>query len=527
MTNKQVGKRLLVALLVMGLSFAFALQGPVLAAVNDGYFGGTLEVAYHAEPVMLDKCFAVGLVGWEILVNVVEPLFEYDENWEIQPFLVEDYRIGNDGQLYVLDLRQGVKFHNGQEMTSDDVVSSIERFGSHNSYFKDYVTPYLVSIKAVDRYTVEIALNAPVWLVPYILQECPIYPQELNAQYPNNPIPPAELVGTGPYQFSRWIEGSFLELAKFEGYSADSRPFSGHAGERIAYLDKIKFNFVPEMAIRLAGVQTNEYHVAFELNPETFSTVDADTRLQALVTKPYGFPYYQINKAGGALSDPENVQIRRALLTALDMEELMMIGFGDPNLYEVDGSVYSKSQVAWHSASGLDKFDQADPKKAKQMLEEAGYYGEPIRILTSTEYDFLYKQSVVLRDQLVDAGFNVDLQVVDWGTLLDRRGNKDAYEIFISYNSFSSAPPLRHGWLVSGFAGWWTNPEKDRLVAELVNAVEYEEQYAVWEQLQALMYEQVPVIVPGHFYRLGVATQAVQGLQARFVMPLFNVWLEK
>src|SRR5690606_19064575 len=147
-------------------------------------------------------------------------------------------------------------------------------------------------------------------------------------------------------------------------------------------------------------------------------------------------------------------KVRQAWLASLDMDELMAAGFGDPSLYEVQGSIYPKEIPNWYTETGLDQFNQNDVEKAKKLLEEAGYRGEPIRILTSRQYDFLYKISLVAAAQARRAGFNVQLDVVEWATLVQKRSQLSEYEIFLTFNSFSQAPPLYQLWLFDYWPGW-------------------------------------------------------------------------
>src|SRR5262249_4760624 len=138
-----------------------------------------------------------------------------------------------------------------------------------------------------------------------------------------------------------------------------------------------------------------------------------------------------MNTKQGLMSD---VRLRRAALAAIAPEDMLAAAFGDPSLWTAEGSLYPKDNI-WYDekAPGCNAHD---PKKAAAMLKAAGYDGRPIRFLTTTQYDYMYKVAQVGQANLEDAGFKVDLQVLDWATLLQKRADPANWELFIT-----SGPP--------------------------------------------------------------------------------------
>jgi len=501
--------------------------GCCVAAAEEERFGGTLRVAIIGEPTGLDMFHAYGVNSWKIFQHIVEPLFEYDAEWQPVPHLLDSYTAEDNNTRYILNLRKGVMFHNGKEMKAEDVQTSFYRYTRLNSYWKSVAASKLIEMNIVDDYTVEILLNSPSGLIPYLLVDAWVYPKEVIDKYGDTPVPANEIIGTGPYKFSRWLPDRFIEIVRFDGYTPNPREFSGHAGKKVAYLDAIRFMPVPDVSVRTAGVQAGDYDIAEELNHDLYNRLSQERDLNTVVVAPYGAPTIFFNKAEGIMAGDDGLKVRQAFLAALNMEEMMMAAFGNKQLYLVDGSVYTELQPLWYSTAGTELYNQNNIEKAKRLLQEAGYKGEPIRFMTSMQYDFLYRISLVAKQQLEKAGFKIDLQVLEWATLVDRRARPSEWDAFITYNSFSPAPPLRLGWLMSSFPGWWDDEEKERLLAELDASSTYEEQYAIWEEIQRLAYEQAAMARIGEFFAFNLASDKVKGLQPIYFMPYYNVWIEE
>ncbi|HEX7126977.1 MAG TPA: ABC transporter substrate-binding protein [Thermodesulfobacteriota bacterium] len=512
-------RRIAIGALVLALSLSVA--GPHRAAAQEGKPGGTLRVATIGEPPGLDTMLPYGILAQHIGKHVYENLFTFDANWRPVPMLAEGYTTSADGKVYTIRLRRGVRFHDGSTFDAADVVASLQRWVQLESTAKSLLAPNLESITAVDPQTVEVKLKAPSSVLIYMLaaDAAPMYPSELVQKFGSQPL--KEYVGTGPYRFVEWLPDRHIELARFDGYAARSEPASGFAGKRVAYHDTIRFIPVPDVSVRVAGVQSGQYDVALDINPDMYQTLKDDQRVRSLLIRPFGWPFFAMNKAQGLFAD---VRLRRAFLAALDMDQLMAAGFGDKALYAVNGSIYPKEITDWYTTAGTEPYNQKAPARAKRLLEEAGYAGKPVRIVTSRQYDFLYKISLVAAQQARAAGFNVDLQVVEWATLVERRQKPDQYEIFVTFNSMSPAPPLYQLWLFEFWPGWWKNEEKDRLLARFGAATDHASRAEIWRNIQALIWSEVPIVKVGDFFGYALASPKLEGVQEIYTMPFWNTW---
>ena len=132
-----------------------------------------------------------------------------------------------------------------------------------------------------------------------------------------------------------------------------------------------------------------------------------------------------------------------------------------------------------------------DLAKAKSLMQDAGYKGEPIRWLTTKEYAYNYKYAEYLKQKLEAAGMKVELQLSDWATLVKNRANPDIYDVFITGHS-SYTHPATHPFMAASWPGWWDDPERDRILKGIVAESELAKQKPLFEEMQALVWKQMP-----------------------------------
>jgi peptide/nickel transport system substrate-binding protein len=161
-----MGKRnlFLSIVLLLSISVSVSFWSSNAAQASDPKFGGTLRVANIGEPPSLDTHWTTATIVTVIGHHYLEPLFTFDDKYNIVPMLADSYKIGEGGKVYTIKLRQGVPFHNGKEMTSADVVASIGRWGKIATVGKRLFTQ-VESLKAIDKYTVEFRLKGPSGIV--------------------------------------------------------------------------------------------------------------------------------------------------------------------------------------------------------------------------------------------------------------------------------------------------------------------------------------------------------------------------
>lgn len=463
-------------------------------------------VATVGEPSTLDPVGVTADLVSIITQHVFETLYTFDKEWKVMPLLASGMPVlSADSKTFTIPLRSGVKFQDGTTMTADDVVASLVRWTKVSPRGKT-TTSAIESITAKDAKTVVIALKTPFAPLTSLLAmnngAAAIMPQSVI----DGTNPPKALTGTGPYKILEHKPDQYIRLVRFDDYVSPTGAANGYGGQRVAKIKEIRFVPVPNSTTRVEGMVAGQYHFADSLPAEMLPRLKEAKGVTPIVVKPFGFPLMIMNSRAGAMA---NQALRQAALAALGPQDMLLAAFGDPSFFALEGSVYAPG-TAFYDKDSAKNYNQNNPKKAGEMLKAAGYKGEPIRILTSTQYDFLYKMSLVAQAQLEQAGFKVDLQVLDWATLLQKRGDDKAWEAFFTYHTFVPEPSLIT-FINPAYPGWWDTPEKHAALTAFNTDMDPVSRKAKWVTLQQLFYTQVPTIKVGEFYNLAASSDKLKG----------------
>ena len=504
-----------VKLMTLAVLLTALLAGLAVAADGPKY-GGTLRVALASEPGKLDMVLDSGVAASIPARHILEGLFAFDANYAPQPMLALNWELDETGTVATFYLRRGVVFHNGKEMISADVVASLKRWGEYG-LTAAALWGHVVSVEAVDQYTVRMTLDEPFAPMTTYLANIyggpSIYPAELVEVAGAEPIAAEDIIGTGPYQFVEWKAGDYILLKRFPGYVASPAPASGFAGQKVGYFDQLQFFFVAEDNARLVGVTSGTYDYVANIPNDLYVSVEGNPDVFAIITDhPPIYPIALVNNRTGLMT---NFALKRAIITALDMEAIMLAGYGDPTFWNLNASYFAPG-IRWYTDNeGEGLYNAADPALAGQMAADAGYSGETIRIIVAQDMTAQYNQALVVTDQLRNAGFTVDLQVYDKATFFEIRNsnaNPDnpAWEIAFSYYSTTPDPSLVL-MLNPTYAGWWNTPEIQTLRNELNGITDFTTRYAKWQEIMDLWYEQIPAIKFGDAFQLHLIRTEIGG----------------
>jgi peptide/nickel transport system substrate-binding protein len=515
-------RRLAVAALALSVGLALVCTAP-LRAQEQPKPGGVLKAAMIGEPPTLDLHTTTAVIVQHITWHVYETLYTYDRNYNAIPLLVESHTVTDKGRTYTFKLRRGVKFHNGKEMTSADVVASLIRWGRLATPGKQF-WKNVEGVEAKDPYTVAMYLkdNSGALLMGLARPNngAVIYPKEIVDAAGDNAV--KEFIGTGPYRFVEHKPDRHVKLARFKDYAARTDAPDGFGGKRTAYLDEILFIPVPDVAVRLAGVETGEYHYSQQLQQDQYDRLKAVPGVVPSIIKPANWSTAVLNHKQGLMTDK---RVRQAFQAALDMEPIMAAGFGNKAFYRLDPGLSFPEQPQWHSRAGGELYNQKNPAKAKKLLQQAGYSGTPVRWITTKEYQWMYKNALVATQQLEAVGFKVDLQVVDWATLVQRRNKPEVWDVFSTGITFNPEPAFSTA-TACNWPGWWCLEDKEQWMEAMARETDVKKRKAMWEKVQVLFYEDVGRVKFGDSFSLEAIRNNVHGWQAKNELPLWNVWLK-
>lgn len=471
---------------------AALLSGAVLAAPVSAQ---TLNVAIIGEPETLDPMMSTKDVVSIVTQHFVETLYTFDESWAVAPLLAVDLpAISDDGLTYSIDLREGITFHDGSSMDSADVVASLNRWLEVATRGRG-VAEQVAGVTATSDYSIEIQMNeaySPLLsLLAFSNSAAVVYPEETLAETMT------DIVGTGPYQIIEHVPDQYLQLGRFDGYVSRDEPSSGAAGARTQTADEIRFVPVPDANTRVEGLLSGQFDFADGLPAESLARIEASDVADPLLLRPFGWPIFAINHKDGLLTD---LPVRQALQAALPIDDMLFAAFGDDNFFVVDGPLYPEGW-SWRTDAGADLYNQNNQDRASELLAEAGYDGTPLRILTSRQYEFHFKMAEVAAATLEQAGFAVQMDVVDWATLGQRRNDPSLWDIYITHSPFLPEPALTSMYASTSRLGW-EDEEKDAILAQFTTETDPAARQALFADLQRRVFEDVGFIKIGGFNAL-------------------------
>lgn len=487
----------------------------LFAQTENEHYGGELKVGISAEPVTLHVHTSPALVTTTVGGHVVEGLYAMDAEGSFKPLLAKDRAEWNEEKKeFIIRLHQGVKFHNGKEMTSEDVIASIQSWRQHSSQaslFEAFVT----NIKAIDPYTISISSKEEFVieaLLGYPTQICAIFPKELLEEGFQIPI------GTGPYKVEEWISGSHITMVRHDDYTVvGTGPASGFVGEKIPYFDKITFRFVPEDSTRLELLLAGELDFVDSLSSINYSRLMDSKIATPIVVKPLWKPLWRFNFKSfpAGMDADEALKFRQAIQAVIDHEALMKAASGGQEpFYRLNSCIIAYPEQKYWNDEMDNTYNQKDLEKAKRLLQESGYAGEKINIMIAKDLSWIYKPSLEFIYQLESKlGINVNVETMNFTTILERRFEEKRWDIFSEGNSISYHPLYWGSFWTGTRPGWFTTDRAKEICQLATKTRDENELYDLGVELSGILEENVPEIHGGDFFEMRGASTALQNLR--------------
>ncbi|HLS06530.1 MAG TPA: ABC transporter substrate-binding protein [Bacillota bacterium] len=440
---------------------------------------GEVKIAINAQPPTLDPHMTTAGATTDVGKMMFESLLTIDSKYNPVPMLAESVDVNDDNTVFTFHLREGVLFHNGDEMTSDDVVASMNRWKEMSGVASNTLGD--AEFVALDDYTVEIELEQSSGIALGVIssseQFAAIMPKEVIESAAEDGV--TEYIGTGPYEFVEWKQDQYIHYEKFADYAPVDREPDGISGKKEVFIDDVYFYVVTDTSTRLAGIQSGEYDIAYALPEDNYEQLldNPDLDVQTVYTANMDLLY---NKRGGLMQD---LKMRQAVNAAINIDDILLASLVNEDLYRADASYMSVDIEQWATEIGGENYNINDAEKAQALFDEAGYDGESIILMTTRDYEHYYNASVVIKEQLEQIGINAELEVYDWPTIVDRREEDDAWDLFVNAYPFKS-DPTQLLQLSPEFAGGINDEKADELLAAIRTAETPEEAVEYWEDLQ-------------------------------------------
>ena len=387
-----------------------------------------LRVVPHSNLAILDPIWTTAYMSRNHGYMIYDTLFGTDENAKIKPQMVESWTESGDHRLWTFKLRKGLAFHDGKPVTGDDVIASLQRWGKRDAMGSalfqfvqrmDSPAPdtFRIFLGEACGFVLE-ALGKPSSNVPFIM------PKRIAETDAFKQID--EHIGSGPFIFKKdeFKPGDKAVYLKNAQYVPRSEPPSGSTGGKHVYVDRVEWN----LALRDAQAQVNalqkgEVDIIEQLSFDHYATVKADATLQLPKVDKFGLQYMaRFNHLHKPFDNPK---VRQAAIAAFAQEPFLRAQVGVKELYRPCASMFVCG-TPFGSLAGSEIQSKSTMKKAQELLKASGYDGTPIVIMKPTDLASIQKLPDVAAQLLRQAGFKVDLQAMDWQTLVGRRAKKDA-----------------------------------------------------------------------------------------------------
>jgi peptide/nickel transport system substrate-binding protein len=395
----------------------------------------TLKAVMHSDVKILDPIWTTAYIQRNFGYMVWDTLFAFDEKFEVKPQMVDTWSVSDDKLTWTFTLRDGLEWHDGKPVTAEDCIASIKRWGAKDSMGQKMLAS-VTGFEAVDAKTFKMKMKEPYGLVLESLgkpsSNVPfMMPKRVAETDPFTQIKAEDVIGSGPFVFiaKEWKPGEKVVFVKNQTYKPRPEPPSGLAGGKIAKFDRIEWIWIPDAQTQVAALQNGEVDMLESPGPDLYPIMAADKNIKLFDGNPLGNQYaLRFN----TLFKPfDNPKIRHAAMVAFGQEDFLKGSIGDPKYYKVCKAVFVCG-TPLGSEEGMADVLNGNAAKAKELLKEAGYDGTPVELLQSTDLTVLTNMAPVAKAQLEAAGFKVNIQAMDWQTLVARRTKKD--------------PPDKGGW---------------------------------------------------------------------------------
>lgn len=476
--------------------------------------GGTITAALTGDPQTLDSGLSGSQLTYLVGQNIFEGLFALDETYTPQPMLAESYEVSDDLKTYTFNLRQDVKFHDGSDFDSGDVVASLQRWALVSPSGKA-AAPGIVSITAVDPHTVEVVLSAPrfsfVGDLAFFVQSAIMLPEEIATAAGENPLSTEQVIGTGPYELEKMTPGQRVDLIRFEDYVPRTEDMGGFAGAKHAYADEIDFVYVADATQRLNGLKTGQWNWAQTISADDVAAAEKDPSIvvEAGATASINTIYLN-NKDVSIFANPK---ARQALSLLVDPDVIAKATAGPDWLWSpLSPSLVTPSNAPMFSDAGSEEFFDYDPVRAKALFEEAGVTAEtPIKIMTTQTYPQFYQWAVMIQAELEKIDVPTEIQVYDYPTLTGLQASEpESWDLSMTYFVGSVTSPSQILWLTPGWRAGYESEALDALMLEYMGSADQKQATAVVDKIQAQVYEDMPVVQLGAVSDLGVYSKTLE-----------------
>ena len=491
----------------------------------------TLQFVAEADLKILDPIWTTGYITRNHGYLVYDTLFGTDVNQRIKPQMVDRVTVSPDGMKYTFTLRDGLRWHGGQPVLSEDCVESLKRWGKRDR-FGQLLMAHTGKIAPVDKKTFVLdlaepfgpvldALGKPSTTVPFMM------PARIAATSSEEQI--TEVVGSGPFKFAKedWQPGKQVVYVRNHDYVPRDEAPSGSTGGKKVYVDKVIWRYIPDPMEAADALASGEVDWWQEPPLDFMPKIEQNPALQTFLFDPLGSQGWL---RPNWLHPPfNNKKAREALLHMMDQVTYLAWAIGPSKYYRPCYSVYACGSP-YATKIGAEPMMKHDLTRARQLVKESGYDGRPVVVIHATDRTHMNAAAIVTRQRLESIGFNVILKPMDWSTNLAVRASKEppdkgGWNILHTWwlAADVSNPAVHFG--VSGagsraWFGWPDIPQLEKLIISWLRATDQTKRKQLADEIQKIALSEVTYVPWGEWVQPTAYRKNVQGI-LKFAAPVF------
>ncbi|MCW3474520.1 ABC transporter substrate-binding protein [Limobrevibacterium gyesilva] len=488
-----------------------------------------LRVVPQADLRVLDPHVTAATVTRIFGLMIYDQLYSFDEAMRPHPQMVGDTRVSADKLTYELTLRDGLKFSNGQPVTSADVIASITRAAKQDPLLQ-LMMKRQSRFEAVDARTVRLVFPKPFAYVESALAAPGAMIMRAEDLAAAGDKPATTTIGSGPFRFvaSGYTPGARITFDRNPDYVPRAEPANGNAGGKRVLVDKVEWVIIPDLQTRVSALIKGEVDLLDQLPHDGLQSLKGRADIVVEQSSPLGnMAFMRVNTLQPPFND---VRARQALALLINQKDYLAAAFTTDSTWWQECFSFFGCATPNGTEAGSEPYRKPDPARAKQLLAEAGYKGEKIVVLSSQEIPLIGALAEVTGDALRSIGANVDMQTSDWGTLVVRRARKDApdkggWSIFQSGIDVAVLAEPATNILVdarcdgNNYVGW---PCSDKLEAMRTDVIDTPDA-AKYEAYSRALWAELPTLLLGQYRQPIAYRKALSGLQHGLTLSFWNV----
>src|SRR3954447_2906578 len=510
----------------IALSAALAL--PAQAAGSK-----TITAVMHSDLRVIDPGLTTAYITRDHGYMVYDTLLATDSNFKIQPQMA-DWKVSDDKLTYIFTLRDGLKWHDGAPVTAEDCVASLQRWGKRDGMGQKLMN-FVAGIEATDPKTITLKLKEPYGLVlESIAKPSSVVPFMMPKRIAETPADKAisEQIGSGPFKFvaNEFQPGVKAVYEKNKDYVPRKEPASWTSGGKVVKVDRVEWITMADAQTAVNALQSGD--IDFMENP-SFDILPVLASNKDPLVEPLDKLGFQTVGRMNFLSPPfDNIKVRRAALMAMNQQDVLDALVGNPQYYKLCGAIFMCDTPLATDVGSASLLKKGGVAEAKKLLAESGYDGTPIAIMAPGDVVTLKAQPIVAAQALRAAGFKVDLQATDWGTVVSRRASQKPVKeggwnmFFTNWAGADVINPIvnfaiggrgKNG----GWFGWADDPKMEQLKDAFARASTPEEQKKIAADIQKEAFDQVIYIPLGEYTQPSAWRKSLTGVLDGPATPVF------